>query len=144
MFRDIFIYMKYLEPDNLFKHFPGLSEDVDPAVEVEPREEDRLLIVLIRSVESFYLVDSIKEKKYGESYIKIRSKVKAKYFNIIFEVLEQISLENSDLIRESIQELGSKLVLDSLEDMLINFQEREEYEKCQIIKEVLDGCRLFC
>lgn len=144
MFRDIFIYMKYLEPDNLFKHFTGLPEDGISIEDVETLEEDRLLIVVVKSVESFYLIDSLKEKKYGDKYVKIRSKVKAKYFDIIFEMLEQISLEHIGLIQESVQEIGAKLTVDSLEDMLFDFQEREEYEKCQIVKNLLDKCKLFC
>jgi hypothetical protein len=89
-------------------------------------------------VEKYELLHIIYSKGYGKVYVDISESVKDRYFNKMFKYLHEIDLEDINSLKEIVPSLDEKVVRSSLAKLILYFQDLEEYEKCAIIKKILD------
>lgn len=98
--------------------------------------------VLLRNAvvgaEKYDLLDSIYFRTYGDNYRKISVNVKNNYFNKLYKYVEKIDLNQVEELSKVVVELDKKIVFSNLTKILLYFQNLEEYEKCAVIKKVLD------
>ena len=82
--------MKKLDPDKIFSFFT--QDEVEPEKFLESREvsDAVILITVVRNIESYYFLDDISERKYGESYVAVRDRVKTRYFYFLYKLLSKI------------------------------------------------------
>lgn len=89
-------------------------------------------------IEKYELLHIIYSKGYGQVYENMADSVKQRYFNKMYGYLANIKLEEIDSLREILPSLDEKVVQSSLNKLIFYFQELEEYEKCAVIKKILD------
>jgi hypothetical protein len=89
-------------------------------------------------IEKYELLHIIYSKGYGKVYEDIADSVKHRYFNKMYNYLQDIKLEEIDSIKQIIPTLDDKVVKSSLNKLILYFQDLEEYEKCAVIKKILD------
>jgi hypothetical protein len=89
-------------------------------------------------VEKYELLHIIYSKGYGKVYVDISESVKDRYFNKMFKYLQEIDLNDINSLKEIVPSLDEKVVRSSLSKLILYFQGLEEYEKCAIIKKILD------
>ena len=79
--------MKKLDPDKIFSFFT--RDEVEPEKFLESREvsDAVILITVVRNIESYYFLDDISERKYGEHYVEVRDRVKTRYFYFLYKLL---------------------------------------------------------
>jgi hypothetical protein len=132
--------MKKLDPDKIFSFFT--QDEIEPEHFLESREvsDTTILITVVRNIESYYFLDDISERKYGEAYIYVRNKVKTRYFNHLYKFLSRMKLDSIEALQEAMIDLGHGGVEFSLNDLMEFFITVEEYEKCAYIKRLLDIC----
>jgi hypothetical protein len=90
-------------------------------------------------VEKYELLHVIYSRAYGETYSKISESVKDRYFNKMFSYLEKVDLSDIDSLLEIIPSLDENTIKKSFSKLLYYFQDLEEYEKCAVVKKVLDN-----
>ena len=132
--------MKKLDPDKIFSFFT--QDEVEPEKFLESREvsDAVILITVVRNIESYYFLDEISERKYGEHYVAVRDKVKTRYFYFLYKLLSRMKLTSIEALQDAMVDLGHGGVGFSLNDLIDFFIEVEEYEKCAYIKRILDIC----
>jgi hypothetical protein len=89
-------------------------------------------------IEKYELLHLIYSKGYGKVYEDIADSVKDRYFNKMYKYISEIKLEEIESIKEIIPSLDEKVVKSSLNKLILYFQHLEEYEKCAVIKKILD------
>jgi hypothetical protein len=89
-------------------------------------------------IEKYELLHIIYSKGYGKVYEDIADSVKHRYFTKMYNYLVDIKLEEVDSLNEIIPSLDEKVVKTSLNKLILYFQDLEEYEKCAVIKKILD------
>lgn len=132
--------MKKLDPDKIFSFFT--QDEVEPEDFLQSREvsDTTILITVVRNIESYYFLDDISERKYGEAYVAIRNRVKTRYFNLLYKFLSMMKLTSIEALQDAMIDLGHGGVEFSLNDLMEFFITVEEYEKCAYIKKLLDIC----
>jgi hypothetical protein len=89
-------------------------------------------------IEKYELLHIIYSKGYGKVYENIADSVKHRYFNKMYGYLADIKLEEVEDLQEILPSLDEKVVISSLNKLILYFQNLEEYEKCAVIKKILD------
>lgn len=89
-------------------------------------------------IEKYELLHIIYSKGYGKVYEDIADSVKHRYFNKMYHYLADVKLEEIGTIKEIVPSLDEKVVKSSLNKLILYFQDLEEYEKCAVIKKILD------
>ena len=89
-------------------------------------------------IEKYELLHIVYAKGYGKVYEDIADSVKSRYFNKMYGYLANIKLEDVDSLYEILPTLDEKVVKSSLNKLIFYFQDLEEYEKCAVIKKLLD------
>lgn len=97
-----------------------------------------LFNLAIRGVNQYNLLDEVYVNKFPERYGMVRSTIRNKQFNYLFDLLQKVSLEDSDVFFRTTEDLGKELVEDSLSQLMQHFIELEAYEKCSVIKKYLE------
>jgi len=89
-------------------------------------------------IEKYELLHVIYSKGYGKIYVDMSESVKDRYFNKMFKYLQEIDLSDINSIKEIVPSIDEKVVKSSLNKLILYFQDLEEYEKCAVIKKILD------
>jgi hypothetical protein len=121
------------------------SFDIDYALGFKDRKDQdklsknqTLLKNATLGVEKYELLHLVYSRGYGQVYLDISEKVKDRYFNKMFKYLSEVDLSDTSALLEILPSLDEKVVEASLSKLIFYFQELEEYEKCAVIKKVLD------
>lgn len=101
-------------------------------------KNEKLLRSAIVGAEKYDLLHSIYLNAYGSTYENISEDVKSRYFNKLFNYINQVDFSQQETVLEVINELSSSTTKKSLNRLLYYFQDIEEYEKCATIKKFLD------
>lgn len=93
---------------------------------------------VITGVENYLLLDQIYTKKYPEKYQEVRNSIKKTYLLKVMIFLENIDIDQENLVEDFLQEFTLSRITSSLTFLLLYFQDLEYYEKCSVIKKILD------
>lgn len=94
---------------------------------------------VITSVENYLLLDQIYLKKYPQKYEQVRHSIKNSYLLKVLLFLENVNIDQENLIQDFLQEFTLPRITASLTYLLHYFEDIEYYEKCIIIKKILDN-----
>ena len=96
---------------------------------------------VIRGVENFYIMCEMFRKQYGDKFDTIEEPLKQKYFDRLYGFLLRFDESNSEHILEAMRFDRSE-VSYALLSMRVHFEEREQYENCVKIHNVLHNLML--
>lgn len=128
--------MKQIDKDTLFSIF----EQGDEEVYIEHGVKDVLdnpfvlMGMILRGLENFELMDMMYKRNYPEEYENVKSLIKYKYFNKLYNYLTKIDsrcFKDEYTIGEA---FDSENVYVALDDLRVYYEDIEEYEKCSVIK----------
>lgn len=121
------------------------SFDIDYALGFKDRKDQdklsknqTLLKNAALGVEKYELLHTVYSRGYGQVYLDISEKVKDRYFNKMFNYLSDVDIADKESLLEILPSLDEKVTKTSLNKLISYFQDLEEYEKCAVIKKVLD------
>jgi len=132
--------MKEMNLNNVFEVFDQGDEQLYEEAGFRYLMEDDtvLLNTVVRGLENYWRLDELYINKFPQQYKTVRYKVRLKYFNKMFKYLSRISLNKIEPFYDTVGDLGYGTVENALNEYLNHFIELEEYEKCAILKKVLD------
>lgn len=114
------------------------AELLDSGAYKETERNEFLLRSAVIGAEKYEFFDIVYYKTYRENYKKISRSVKDTYFNKLYRYISNLDLDDKDSILITAESLHRETVNASLNKLLLYFQDLEEYEKCAVIKKVLD------
>lgn len=129
-----------IDKDKLFSIFEKGDEEIyqEHGVSEVLSNPFVLLNMVVRGIENYQLMDLLYSRNYPKEYIKVKDKIKYKYYLKLFSYLNRITIpENTEdfNIGESYDIETTFLSLESMKDY---FESLEEYEKCGKIKKYID------
>lgn len=132
--------MKELDKDTLFSIFERNDEEIYKEHGLDGTLENPYVLMgmVLTGIQNFELLDLIHLKRAPEQYKRIRKGVKDKYYNRLFNYLTRIDDTKFESIYTITEAYHIGDVLDGLIVLLNHFEEKEEYEKCMIIKNYQD------
>lgn len=92
----------------------------------------------ITGIEKYNFLHIIYLRAYGQVYSKISSEVKSRYYHKMFNHLSLVNVNELETLQEVVEKLDSVVVKKNLNKLLTFFVDLEEYEKCTVIKSILD------
>ena len=92
--------------------------------------------------ENYYILNQIQQEQYGSQYLQVKSKIKHKYFVKLVNSLKKIDLNETPSIEKYAKEHDYTKLLNMLDGLRGYFENREEYERCAVIKKYIDACLL--
>ena len=136
----IYVYMKQMDPHTLFSIFEAGDEEIYKENNVEELLENPYVLMgmVLRGVENWYIMDQMYTRTYPEQYKNVRSTIKYKFYNKLFNYLNRIPDNKFETVYKIGESFDSKEIMRGLNDMLYYYQDLEEYEKCGIIKNYID------
>lgn len=96
----------------------------------------------IKAFENYYILNQIQSEQYGSQYTQVKSKIKHKYFVKLVNSLKRIDLVETPSIEKAAKEHDYTKLLNMLDGLRGYFENREEYERCAVIKKYIDACLL--
>ena len=96
----------------------------------------------IKAFENYYILNQIQQEQYGSQYLQVKSKIKHKYFVKLVNSLKKIDLNETPSIEKYAKEHDYTKLLNMLDGLRGYFENREEYERCAVIKKYIDACLL--
>ena len=129
--------MKQINLQNLLSIFIKNDEDV---IEEKLRETNDLMFFNkgIRGVLNYEYLNEIANNTRSDVYPQIREDVKKNFFNKMFSFIVRTDLTDPFIIASTVEDLGKEKVVGSLNELMNFFIELEEYEKCTILKDVIE------
>jgi len=129
-----------LNPHTLFSIFEKGDEEVYRENKIEGLLSNPFVLIgmVVNGVENYYFIDEIYSNKEPKRYAMVKDNIKYKYFTKIYKYLSRLTLESLD----KKYGIGTDYELDrsinALNELLIYFEEKEEYKKCALIFQYLD------
>ena len=135
--------MQQLDPHTLFSIFEQGDEAVykENGVEEVLSNPYVLMGMVIRGLENYQIMDNMYLRSYPEQYKEVRSIVKLKYYNGLYQYLTRVNLDTFNPKYTIGESYDSQDVLFGLDTMLHYYEELEMYEKCAVIKKFMDLVR---
>lgn len=132
--------MQPLDPHTLFSIFEKGDEEVyrEHGMTDVLNNPYVLMGMVVRGMENFHMIDMMYSKRYPEEYKEVKSKVKDKYYNKLYLYLTRIDSTKFEAIYTIGTSFDISEVHNSLYELLQYFESKEEYEKCQIVKNFFD------
>lgn len=135
--------MQPIDPHTLFSIFEQGDEAVykENGVEEVLSNPYVLIGMVIRGLENYQIMDNMYLRSYPEQYKEVRSTVKLKYYNGLYQYLTRVDLDTFNPRYTIGESYDSQDVLFGLDTMLSYYEELEMYEKCAVIKKFMDLVR---
>jgi len=135
--------MQQLDPHTLFSIFEQGDEAVykENGIEEVLSNPYVLIGMVIRGLENYQIMDNMYLRSYPEQYKEVRSTVKLKYYNGLYQYLTRVDLDTFNPKYTIGESYDSQDVLFGLDTMLYYYEELEIYEKCAVIKRFMDLVR---
>ena len=135
--------MHKLNPNTLFSIFEKGDEEVykEHGMEDQLKNPFVLMGMVLKGLENYKLMSIMYKNNFPKEFERNEGFIKAKYYNTLYKYLERIDsyqFENLYSIGESFE--ASKVKM-ALEHFLYYFEEKEEYEKCAVVKRFIDHLR---
>ena len=132
--------MKQLNIDKLFSLFDIQSQEVYQQYDMEDVLDNPFVLMgeVVNGLSNYYMIDVIYQQKYPQLYQNVRESFKYKFFNRLVNTLQRIDTTKFETIYTISSSYESGEVYNCLSDLLIFFENLEEYEKCKIIKDYMD------
>jgi len=132
--------MKQLNIDKLFSLFDIQSQEVYQQYDMEDVLDNPFVLMgeVVNGLSNYYMIDVIYQQKYPQLYQNVRESFKYKFFNKLVKTLQRIDTTKFETIYTISSSYESGEVYNCLSDLLIFFENLEEYEKCKIIKDYMD------
>ena len=132
--------MRQLNLDKLFSLFDIQSQELYKQYDMEDVLDNPFVLMgeVVNGLSNYYMIDVIYQQKYPQLYKNVREKFKYKFFNRLVKTLERIDTTKFETIYTISSSYDSDEVYNCLSDLLIYFEDLEEYEKCKIIKDYMD------
>jgi hypothetical protein len=129
-----------LDPSTLFSIFDQADDQIYKEHGLEDLLQNPYVVMgtVVTGVENFYLIDKIYCLRFKEEYERVRSGIKLKYFNRLYNYLTEINLEQSNDLYTVVTGFDIDRSLPALKDLLYFFETIEHYEKCALIKRFID------
>lgn len=135
--------MQPIDPHTLFSIFEQGDEQVykEHGVEDVLNNPYVLIGMVIKGLENYSIMDLMYMRSYPEQYKAVRDTVKHKYYNNLYNYLSRINLDSFEARYTIGETYDSQDVLFGLDTLLYYFEEKEQYEKCAVIKKYMDLVR---
>jgi hypothetical protein len=92
----------------------------------------------ITGIEKYDFLHIVYLRAYGQTYLKIAPEVRSRYYHKMFDHLSSVNVNDLESLLEVVHKLDSVIVRKNLNKLLNFFINLEEYEKCAVIKSILD------
>lgn len=132
--------MHKLDPHTLFSIFEKGDEEIYRENNAEELLNNPYVLIgmVVSGIDNFYLIDEMYTRKYPKDYGRVRDSVKHKYFLKVYSYLERITPTELDIIYRIGTDFELERSISLLNDLLIYFQDIEQYERCGKIKQFTD------
>ena len=132
--------MNKLDPHTLFSIFEKGDEDVykEHGQEGVLQNPFVLMGMVLRGLDNYKLMSIIYMKNYPKEFKAVEPSVKYKFYNRLYSYLKRINIdtiENAYTIGDS---FGSADIAGALDELILFYQNLEEYEKCAKILKYKD------
>jgi hypothetical protein len=132
----IFNVFDYVPTDNIFKEHSNLEKEISLNVELIQKLFNKKQ--QIKNEISLLFTD----KNQGLDFSDNENIVNVWYYNKLWDCIKKIEVTNL-LYQNKLIVASTVSFLNNLTEVLLYFQNREEYEKCAHIKEILKIVELF-
>ena len=132
--------MNKLDPHTLFSIF----EKGDEEVYKEHGQEDVLqnpfvlMNMVLRGLDNYKLMSIIYMKNYPKEFKAVEPSVKYKFYNRLYSYLKRINIDTIENAYSIGDSFGSADIADALDELILFYQNLEEYEKCAKILKYKD------
>lgn len=135
--------MKKLNKD-IFDIFNKEDKEVykEHKVEIKFDNVNYILGDFIKTFENYYILNQIQQEQYGAQYLKVKHKIKHRYFCKLVDKIANIDLIENPSIEEQAKKHNYRTILDMLDGLRQYFEIREDYERCAVIKSYIDAVLL--
>ena len=132
--------MQPLDPHTLFSIFEQGDEEIyqEHGITDVLNNPYVLMGMVVRGMENYHMIDMVYNKRYPDEYKAIKDTIKSKYYNKLYGYLTRIDSSKFETIYSIGNSFDINEVHTSLFELLKYFEQKEEYEKCQIVKNFFD------
>ena len=132
--------MNKLDPHTLFSIFEAGDEEVYKEHKVTNVLDNPYVIVgmVTRSVQNYYLMEAMYERHYKEAFKEAKDDIKYKYYSKMYNYIDRLKLNKFEDVYSIGDAYDLEATLYAFNDILKYFEKREQYERCSVIKNVLD------
>ena len=132
--------MQPLDPHTLFSIFEQGDEEIyqEHGITDVLNNPYVLMGMVVRGMENYHMIDMVYNKRYPDEYKAIKGTIKSKYYNKLYGYLTRMDYSKFETIYSIGNSFDINEVHTSLFELLKYFEQKEEYEKCQIVKNFFD------
>ena len=132
--------MHKLDPHTLFSIFEKGDEEIYEEHNMTELLDNPYVLMgmVLRGVGNYRTMDLMHLKHFGQQYKEVRFKVRNQFYNKLFKYLDRIDITKIESRYTITEEFDSDDIFEGLNVLLVYFENREEYEKCAVVKSYQD------
>jgi hypothetical protein len=135
--------MNKLDPKKLFNIFNASDEAVYEEHNIEELLLNPFVLMgmVVRGLENYSIIDGMYMMRYREQYESVRETVREQFYDRLFSYLLKIDFHKFETTYDISQDYDKTGIHYALNHLLLYYQEKEMYERCQLLKNFEDLLR---
>jgi len=132
--------MQRLDPKKLFNIFNASDEAVYEEHNIQHLFQNPYVLMgmVVRGLENYSIIDGMYMMRYKEEYESVRETVREQFYDRLYGYLLKIDFHKFENIYNITEECDKMGVFYALNHLLYYYQEKEQYERCAVIKSIED------